>query len=298
LEYKIENDRSISLRYRIDSNSVDRYAGVTLVYDSFGLDFSGYTHLICRLDSVKIDGIHLVFETISRAKDVAPNRFITHDIECLADKQGYRLALSDFDTPVWWYENAGTTPGELGKIYFKQVTEFKIENGAFTKTNAEHSVNIRSIKLHRDRTLLTVVPSLLTILFFLLQRLRNRKSTVVIPYEKIEQASISSDDAGIIVRLLSTEYKKAGLSLNDLSLKTGMPSDRISALLKTTFSCSFRQYLNTIRLTEAQRLLSETDQPISTIALSVGFSNTTHFNRTFKEFAKTTPGEYRNAQKR
>lgn len=54
------------------------------------------------------------------------------------------------------------------------------------------------------------------------------------------------------------------------------------------------QYLNTTRILHAQRLMLETDYNITQISREVGFSNLTHFNRTFKKITGVAPREKRN----
>ena len=56
---------------------------------------------------------------------------------------------------------------------------------------------------------------------------------------------------------------------------------------------TFKQYLNKIRLSEAKRLLKETDRQIADIAYHVGYKNVTHFHRIFKQNEKISPNEYR-----
>lgn len=51
------------------------------------------------------------------------------------------------------------------------------------------------------------------------------------------------------------------------------------------------QYLNTTRILHAQRLMLETDYNITQISREVGFSNLTHFNRTFKKITGVAPRE-------
>ena len=65
-----------------------------------------------------------------------------------------------------------------------------------------------------------------------------------------------------------------------------MPPER--SLLDT-----FKQYLNIIRITEAKRLLRETDNQITSCAYNVGYNNIPHFNRTFKQLEGISPKEYR-----
>ncbi len=52
-------------------------------------------------------------------------------------------------------------------------------------------------------------------------------------------------------------------------------------------------FLNEYRIQQASRLLSESDLPISQIALSVGFDNFSYFTRKFREYKRISPREYR-----
>jgi YesN/AraC family two-component response regulator len=74
---------------------------------------------------------------------------------------------------------------------------------------------------------------------------------------------------------------------------TGVSIYKIPVLIKNQTNRSFKEYLNTIRLTEAQRLLSETDRQIIEISMAVGYNNISHFNRIFKEKNGKTPREFR-----
>lgn len=62
---------------------------------------------------------------------------------------------------------------------------------------------------------------------------------------------------------------------------------------KETTGFTFTQYVNTVRIKEAQRLLQSTNDNISEIAFKVGFDSPTHFSRTFKSITKLTPGQFR-----
>ena len=52
-------------------------------------------------------------------------------------------------------------------------------------------------------------------------------------------------------------------------------------------------YINALRISKAQELLSNTDYSISEIAIQVGFNEPNYFTNTFKKYAKTTPTKYR-----
>ena len=56
---------------------------------------------------------------------------------------------------------------------------------------------------------------------------------------------------------------------------------------------SFVEYLNAIRVSNACKLLIETEMGISEIAFECGFKTASNFNQLFKKLTGTTPKEYR-----
>jgi YesN/AraC family two-component response regulator len=73
----------------------------------------------------------------------------------------------------------------------------------------------------------------------------------------------------------------------------GVSASKITQILREKKNCSYKQYLNSIRLSEAKRLLLETDRNIVDIAQKVGYSNVTHFNRIFKTTEGISPRQFR-----
>lgn len=52
-------------------------------------------------------------------------------------------------------------------------------------------------------------------------------------------------------------------------------------------------YVNGLRIGRAERLLQETEDPVSHISAEVGFANVTHFNRVFRARTHLAPTQYR-----
>lgn len=52
-------------------------------------------------------------------------------------------------------------------------------------------------------------------------------------------------------------------------------------------------YLNYFRVTKSARLLRDTDDAVSEVAVRTGFNNISYFNRTFRKYMHMTPGDYR-----
>ena len=66
-----------------------------------------------------------------------------------------------------------------------------------------------------------------------------------------------------------------------------------SRLFKQETGKNFIDYLNSVRIINAQQLLTSTNQSIAFISQNVGFQNPSYFNRVFKSLCGITPKEYR-----
>ncbi len=66
-----------------------------------------------------------------------------------------------------------------------------------------------------------------------------------------------------------------------------------SRLFKTIMKQSFTDYLNYVRLSAAETLLTTSDLSITEISMMVGFSNTSYFIRRFREAKHISPKQFR-----
>lgn len=92
-------------------------------------------------------------------------------------------------------------------------------------------------------------------------------------------------------------YAQTGLTIGVLAHAVSMPEYRLRKLINQRLHYrNFNQYLNQYRISEAARRLQdpeETHIPISSIALDVGYSSLSSFNKAFKESHGVTPSIYR-----
>ncbi|OAB37858.1 hypothetical protein PMSD_08365 [Paenibacillus macquariensis subsp. defensor] len=66
-----------------------------------------------------------------------------------------------------------------------------------------------------------------------------------------------------------------------------------SRKFKAIMGKTFTNYLNYIRITEAEKLLLTTDTSMTEIALEVGFSNSSYFIQQFKQYKNIAPHQFR-----
>ncbi|MYM59859.1 helix-turn-helix domain-containing protein [Vibrio sp. OCN044] len=83
------------------------------------------------------------------------------------------------------------------------------------------------------------------------------------------------------------------LHVEDIARYLKISRRKLERLFKTHIQTSPSKYYLELRLTYARQLLLQSEDSISTIAASTGFSSTTHFSRCFKEFFSVSPSVMR-----
>ena len=91
-------------------------------------------------------------------------------------------------------------------------------------------------------------------------------------------------------------YKRAHLLFRDLDRLAkiaGISVPHLNRRFRQLLRLSPMEYVTSLRIQEAQRLLTATDDAIGEIAIATGFYDQSHLNRTLKEASGFTPDEFR-----
>lgn len=114
---------------------------------------------------------------------------------------------------------------------------------------------------------------------------------------------VISDDAEVVnsqkikkllpvIEYVGENYDKP-ISVSDAAAVLNIDKAYFCRLFKKTCSCTFTEYLNFVRVCEAELMLKK-GESISGTAYGVGFSSQSYFNRIFKKYKLCTPSEYKN----
>ncbi len=108
-------------------------------------------------------------------------------------------------------------------------------------------------------------------------------------------SELNQNDVSGLHRLLefcSYNYTR-DITLDMLNRELYMSRFYISRLFNDSLGISMNDYINTLRVTEAKRLLKDDNIPITEIAQQVGFGTSRTFNRVFLAQTGLTPRDYR-----
>ncbi|TDF98679.1 AraC family transcriptional regulator [Paenibacillus piri] len=101
-----------------------------------------------------------------------------------------------------------------------------------------------------------------------------------------------SDNITRMIRYINENYTEK-LCLEHLAAMFHFNPSYLSYRFKEVTGISFIEYVNSVRVKEAQKLLTKSSSPVTDIALQCGFTNLTHFGRVFKYITGITPSAYR-----
>lgn len=93
---------------------------------------------------------------------------------------------------------------------------------------------------------------------------------------------------------LMNEYSKE-VSLSEAAMVANMTTNAFCKYFKKHTRKTFLEFLNDIRITQACNQLKNPDKNIEAIAMDVGFTNVSNFNRQFKRRNQMSPSGYRKA---
>ena len=89
------------------------------------------------------------------------------------------------------------------------------------------------------------------------------------------------------------ENFKENITLDEVSDQIGMTVPSFCRYFKKMSRKTFTQFVNEYRIVHSIKLLSESSANITDICFESGFSNFSHYNKTFKKFTGKSPSSYR-----
>jgi YesN/AraC family two-component response regulator len=109
------------------------------------------------------------------------------------------------------------------------------------------------------------------------------------------QHKLSSEAQRLVRQAMVYLHQHYGESISrqDLARHVGMSEDYLTYCFRQELGMTPIAYLNRYRITQAKRLLKETDHTITQIAMDVGFSDSGYFSRVFRRETGMSPEAYR-----
>jgi AraC-like DNA-binding protein len=94
-------------------------------------------------------------------------------------------------------------------------------------------------------------------------------------------------------RQLIEERHVDDLSLDQVAHAVNVSTFHFCKMFKRATGMTFTEYLSTVRIAKAKKLLANPQLRVSEIAFEVGFASLTHFNRMFRRITGQSPTNFR-----
>lgn len=213
------------------------------------------------------------------------------------------LTAKDFRLATWWLDLGMVSPKET-ELRLDRFHGLGLQITAQGK-GRQDTLDVLDLRLHTRPSPPWILISLAwsVALVLVVASLRSRRpvasndqspSPLDVPSPAHLALKSSSDEARErLVAWLREHYMESDLDADAVARGTGIAKDRLASLLRDSFGMPFKPFLNELRLTEATRLLRETDRTISEIAFAVGYNTHTHFSRIFRDRYGCSPVEWR-----
>ncbi|MEZ4627511.1 MAG: AraC family transcriptional regulator [Eubacteriales bacterium] len=100
------------------------------------------------------------------------------------------------------------------------------------------------------------------------------------------------------IAFIDESYPDESISLDKVAQRVNISPNYFSAMFSQEIGQTFVEYLTSKRISEAKRMLRQTEMRSSEIAYAVGFRDSHYFSFVFKKVTGSTPSEYRKGDKR
>lgn len=295
-------DRVIALSVDINGALNYPYAGFRMKPEGGEpfFDINSYDKLEIVIDSTNATFFILDFATYidgySNFNDYMSFRHHTAEIFTTAKAQTISLDTRSIPTQGWWYDLRKLNPQSIGDADYSKCHALSFEINAVNLQEEPFFVSVSSITFIDSKRSefywsLGLLCLYSTLLWSLHQVSGKRKRPIAV--KSIDMKNDSEKEIERIELSIAELYHNPDLTVAKVAHSASMSPEKLSLSLAKEHGMQFKQYLNTVRVTEAQRLLKETDRNISEIAIAVGYNYPTTFNRVFKEITGTSPTQYR-----
>jgi AraC-like DNA-binding protein len=309
--FSVDSDSSVlRFSYVLRKGYPYPYAGITIPLgngNSRFLDCSAFDILKIRIASSQLSDCKVYLRVhdrnVSRKDEPLSERYLYRELEVGPTPRDIAIPFKEFVTPDWWYQKNNITLSDAAPVDFSQVSALQLESGSTAKTGIVDTISIYGISCVQKPNFLIIgiLAGLLaaSAAFSILRLLpaRKKQPPIVITYDKKELHNYRDMDARRISEYVAEHFSEPALSILTVGKSLGLSQKKIARVMNEEFTMSFKQYLTSIRVHEAKRLLQETDRLVFDIALAVGFNNISHFNRVFKNATQVSPLEFRSKKK-
>jgi AraC family transcriptional regulator len=119
---------------------------------------------------------------------------------------------------------------------------------------------------------------------------------IAVTVERVKRFATGTSTLSHACTVLTSRYRES-VRMQEIAKELNIHPGHLARLFREQLHTSPTVFLRRLRVKEAQRLLSSTDQTIAEIAAAVGFSDQSHLTREFRRSFGTTPRVFRHSSR-
>jgi AraC-like DNA-binding protein len=283
------------------------YTTASFVFDSSAhpkkcVDWSRVEALVIKLSHSRAKPMFLTWETFvpphERSHPKELRRLLQQRIPTTVQLKEWVLPISRFEIPIW-FKNANKLEILDERTFSEQTCGFGLTTSlSETGFDIKDTIDVSEVKIRGTNPPQYIAGSIclaIAIVLILLLFYKPLEMGVVsLPSPQTIQLKNQKLEVIEKVKLAyQSLYMNPEIDMQGIADWIGIHPKKLQIILREEFSIHHKTLLNQARTQEAHRLLIETDNPVSEIALAVGYSNVTHFNKVFKDHYSKTPSQIR-----
>jgi AraC-like DNA-binding protein len=296
-----------AIQFELKEAFISPYAGMSFFQENTYWDLSPYNEVEIEVELQNTKNLELTLATyqngVTKENEPLSFRHNVMEIPILENVTVCRLPFEKVQIAQWWLEKFKLRSTELGPEDFSKTASVSFVAKIRLDNAKPQLLKINKILFKRNLTVFYCISiPLLLFLYAGIGFYYKRPNKGHSPLKKKQETPHGESNEKImeedkmLLEHLANHYMDPDLTLGKMSEILKVPEKTISGSIKKNFNMSFKEYLNSIRLSEAKRLLKMSDKNVSEVAYEVGFSSPNHFNRTFKNQEGCTPTEFRTQQ--
>lgn len=206
-------------------------------------------------------------------------------LSSLLDETRMRIALSSQTEHLTWIMLFLDASYLTDELWIQKITEFQ----NFICDNLDVTVSIYSMREASSDHFSGVLKKLLA---------ESGKDTYMSEGIHIAENEVISKSSSLHPSISAAiDYIRKNLNKNisraDVASSVGVSDEYFSRLFKKETGENYKDYITSLKMDEAKKLLDETNLSIGIIASKVGYVNFSHFSQVFRDYTGYTPLDYK-----
>ena len=313
-----ESEARLSYTFRLAPKAKTPYAGAGLVFGTREpfrptIDLSKYSTLSFMVSCSKANTLTVTLNSLDKepaqANEPVNHRPAMAHFPCEAEADLIEVDLKHMEVPEWWLKFSNLNLADRA-YSLNRATHINFGISSQSPINQSIDVVVETLTL-KGRAWGWIVSLIVIVLmtcagfiFWWVKQYtkamiemiseKNQENKQLYAKRELTLESQGDKNKNAVLAYMSEAYANPDLNVELAVSVLGINRSKMNGILKEVVGLTFSAYLNKLRLIEAARLLSESDNAnVAEIAYSVGYNNVSYFNKLFKDEYACTPKVYK-----